>query len=338
MVILKEAEASQVEQVSAEDLALIHQQSRKELKEEEIYTFSVRLCDNQVDRDFDRFTKGTLEELSALFVGKSGIFDHSWTAKGQACRIYKTEVVEESPVDEMGYGEGSYFLKAFVYMIRTASNEDLIAEIEAGIKKEVSVGCAVSQSLCSICGEDIGRCSHNKGETYDQGLCYSELIGATDAYEFSFVAVPAQQKAGVMKQMQVVDLTQGEGALPPGVDLKNFDLLGLLASTFSGGCLSTEQEEELVTLKGQLQTLQEQAKIGRNCLEALQKEVTRLGCLSHVSISNETMEKLVKKLDSEELSTLKTAFEEKAAEKIPLKTQLRYGGESATVSDGAFMI
>lgn len=331
MQILKEATGGQAETLTPEDLALIHQQSRKELTAEELYTFSVRLCDNEVDRDFDRFTKATLEELAVLFVGKSGIFDHSWTAKGQACRVYRTEVVEETGEDLLGYGEGSYYLKGYVYMIRTESNGDLIAEIEAGIKKEVSVGCAVRESICSICGESIEVCSHNKGETYQEGLCYSELVGATDAYEFSFVAVPAQQKAGVMKGLQPEGFCDME-------ELKNFDLIGAISSALGLGGGNPEKMEEITRLKGQIQVLQEQAKMGRSCLEELQKEVTRLGCLSHKSIPNDTMEKLVGKLDGEELSVLKNAFGERVAEKMPLQTQLTYGEESRSVSDGAFII
>ena len=60
--------------------------------------FDVHLCDNEIDRDGERFPRATLEELAELFVGKSGIFDHEWTAKGQAARIYRTEIVEEEGV------------------------------------------------------------------------------------------------------------------------------------------------------------------------------------------------------------------------------------------------
>ena len=36
------------------------------------------------------------------------------------------------------------------------NREKLIADIEGGIKKEVSVGCAMGQARCSICGEPYG--------------------------------------------------------------------------------------------------------------------------------------------------------------------------------------
>ena len=84
-------------------------------------------------------------------------------------------------------------------MVRTAGAETLIAEIEGGIKKEVSVGCAVERRVCSICGGDPEACGHQKGERYGGQLCFASLEGASDAYEFSFVAVPAQPMAGVVK-------------------------------------------------------------------------------------------------------------------------------------------
>ena len=40
---------------------------------------------------------------------------------------------------------------------------------------------------------------HEKGQEYDGKLCYADLNNPKDAYEFSFVAVPAQRGAGVTK-------------------------------------------------------------------------------------------------------------------------------------------
>lgn len=181
-----------------EELAYINQFSKTELTEEQVYVFSVRLCDNEVDRDFERFDTTALERLGELFVGKSGIFDHQWSAKGQTARIYRTEVVrEESMVTAAG--DGYCWLKGWAYLLRTEKNQDLIAEIEGGIKKEVSVGCSMGRSVCSICGAENGACSHIRGETYDGRLCFTELRDPQDAYEWSFVAVPAQRNAGVLK-------------------------------------------------------------------------------------------------------------------------------------------
>ena len=188
--------------VTGEDLAAINALARSELTEDQIYTFAVRLCDNEVDRDFERFPRASLEILAKLFVGKSGIFDHVWSAKGQTARLYRTEVVEE-PGQTTTAGDPAYWLKGYAYMVRTEANQDLITEIEGGIKKEISVGCAVNRSTCSICGSAAGSCGHRRGQTYDGQLCFFNLEEPADAYEWSFVAVPAQRKAGVVKTMHL---------------------------------------------------------------------------------------------------------------------------------------
>jgi hypothetical protein len=197
MDISKEAVVKGVGQADEADLNEINALSRRALKVEEDYTFAVRLCDNEIDRDLERFDEGTLEELGKLFVGVSGVFDHQWSARGQAARIYRTQVVREASLTSDG--RPYCWLKGWAYMMRTAENETLIAEIDGGIKREVSVGCSVEQVVCSLCGQELDVCAHEKGGEYDGKVCHGILKGAKDAYEWSFVAVPAQRKAGVVK-------------------------------------------------------------------------------------------------------------------------------------------
>ena len=198
MEISKDAVVKAIGTPEGEDLSLINRLARRELAAEEVYTFAVRLCDNDIDRDFERFDDGALDALAELFLGVSGVFDHQWSAKGQTARIYRTEVVTGGDVVTSD-GRPYKFLKGWAYMMRTGENADLIAEIDGGIKREVSVGCAVDRVLCSVCGEPLEDCPHEKGQEYDGQMCCGILTGATDAYEWSFVAVPAQRKAGVIK-------------------------------------------------------------------------------------------------------------------------------------------
>ena len=186
--------------ISSEELALIGKFARKELKQEEIYTFSLILCDNEIDRDNEKFTIPALKTLAELFVGKTGIFDHNMSGKDQTARIYSTEFVTDETV-KTSDGEPYSCVKAKAYMVRTEKNRDLIAEIDAGIKKETSVGCSVKKISCSVCGKNIREegCAHKKGRVYGGKLCSYLLEDPADAYEWSFVAVPAQKNAGVIK-------------------------------------------------------------------------------------------------------------------------------------------
>ena len=180
-----------------ETLDKINKFTRRPLREEEIYAFPVTLCDNDIDRDNERFSDEALLTLSKLFVGKTGIFDHNPTGDNQTARIYDAEVVIDP--GKLTKDNRIYkYLRAEAYMVRTDKNADLIAEIDAGIKKEVSVSCSASKNICSVCGCDrrITQCEHHKG----QDGCHVILDDITDAYEWSFVAVPAQINAGVTKK------------------------------------------------------------------------------------------------------------------------------------------
>lgn len=201
--LIYKAAALAPQEVTEDELKLINKYALEPLDASEVFTFSAVLCDNELDRTFEHFTIKALHDLQKLFVGKTVIKDHFPSADNQVARIYATELVETGKF--LSSGEPYTQLKARIYMVRTESNKDLIAEIKAGIKKEGSVGCRVTSSICSICGTDNTKtyCRHYPGRSYEKEggatTCTFKLDGATDAYEFSLVAVPAQRKAGVSK-------------------------------------------------------------------------------------------------------------------------------------------
>ena len=178
-------------------LDMINTFTRRPLTEEEVYVFPVILCDNEVDRDGERFSDEALEKLCRLFVGRTGIFDHKPDAGNQNARIFHTELVSDQERITKA-GEPYKYLKAQAYMVRTDENRNLIAEIDGGIKKEVSISCTAAERKCSVCGGE--SCAHIRGKYYGGKLCHTVLGGITDAYEWSFVAVPAQVNAGVTKR------------------------------------------------------------------------------------------------------------------------------------------
>ena len=291
--------------VDREDMALINRLAKTELTPEQVYTFAVRLCDNEVDRDWERFDEAGLEALSALFVGKSGIFDHHWSAQEQTARLYRTEVCRESGTTAAG--DGIRYLKGYAYMLRSEKNRDLIEEIEAGIKKEVSVGCSVARRVCSVCGEE--RCGHQGGREYDGKLCFFTLQDPTDAYEWSFVAVPAQRKAGVIKSFR-----QEPRAL----------------KRLAAG--RPECLEELAELE-------REAEMGRSYMRALRGELKRLAGLAEESLNLQLFAKSVDRMEEDELLELTRVFRQRLDGKHPLATQLHARpGAARAEEDGAFLI
>jgi hypothetical protein len=201
--MIQKAASLSIQDVTDEELKAINRYTLEPLKAEDVFTFKAVLCDNEVDRQHDQFTQKALQDMQKLYLGKTVIKDHRRSTDGQVARIYATELVQGSKT--LKSGEIYTQLVAHCYMVRTASNEDLIAEIKGGIKKEGSVGFAPSGSICSICGTDNVKsyCRHWPGKEYDKeggkSVCTFKLTGVRDAYEFSLVAVPAQRAAGVSK-------------------------------------------------------------------------------------------------------------------------------------------
>lgn len=210
MEILYKSARLEAQEVGERELALINAQALRELSAEEVFTFRLAACNDQVDRDGERFTAETLTELAELYVGRPVLRDHKWSAETQTARVYDAEVVENGGVSQ---------LVLSCYMVRTASAADTIAAIEGGILRECSVGCAVRDVVCSICGANQRNtlCSHWPGREYDGELCVMELRGAADAYEVSLVAVPAQPGAGVAKAKRYGGADEGTPA-PEGAD------------------------------------------------------------------------------------------------------------------------
>lgn len=293
MDIKKGTEISGGGQPTAVQLEAINTLAKARLNGEQIYVFSVKLCDDQVDRDFERFDTAALPGLAKLFIGKTGIIDHSWSADRQIARIFETQVVKEN---------GISFIKAWAYIRRGGSNDEIIADIEAGIKKEVSVGCAMGRAVCSVCGSEYGTCGHRKGEVYDGQACCAILQEPVDAYEFSFVAVPAQREAGVLKGF----VRKAE--------------LKALAEEFGA------QQE--------YRQLCKQAELGRRYEKQLQDDIVRLGLTLELGVEEPVLRSLARTAAAEDLLALKTALEARVNELLPVTCQLMGKRESAELESG----
>lgn len=311
------------DKISDEELALINKYTRRNLTSDEVYVFSVVLCDNDIDRDGERFTVESLFTLEKLFVGKTGIFDHNPSARNQTARIFAC-AVEAVEGRQTATGDEYFRLRARAYMPRSESNKDVILALDSGIIKEVSVGCAVEEVLCSICGEKTDTCPHRKGEKYGSKICCGELINPYDAYEWSFVAVPAQKDAGVTKSASVY-----------GKEMNMENILKMLELKKSFMLTDSDCEK----LAGYIDNLKQSAKEGVYYRDSLTGEVLRLSAVVQPDISRETMECIAKSMTVAQLKEFKTAFEKKKSESVVPTPQLYNDkNKNSTVSNGQFRI
>lgn len=291
------------------DLEKIKEFTQTDIDENELFIFSVILCNNDIDRDFEKFSINSLNELKTLFVGKTGIKDHSMKASDQMARIFDTSVEKISNRKTLD-GEPFYVLKAKAYMVKNKENESLIKEIEAGIKKEVSISCAMEKNVCSICGKNkrYERCNHINGKKYDNKLCFSVLSNAKDAYEWSFVAVPAQREAGVTKSF-------------------NFEK-GKIDMNEITKCLKSENDEVVISKKdaqnlySYIEDIEESAKLGEEYKKSLYKELIKLCTKAFPELDIKTFKSVASIMTTKELLAFKDAFERSQALKNMPSPQL----------------
>jgi hypothetical protein len=246
----------------------------------------------------ERFDTAALPALAKMFIGKTGIVDHKWSTDAQVARIFAAEVVKE---------EGVSYIKAWAYIRRGGHADEVIADIEAGIKKEVSVGCAMGRSVCSICGADYGVCGHVKGEDYDGMVCCAIHKEPMDAYEFSFVAVPAQRAAGVLKGM--------------------------------GGRRATLKElAEEFGVQSEYRTLFKQAQLGKKYKQELCDSVVRL-CLSlELGVEEPVLRSVMGKVSADELMKMKSALQSRMEELYPVQCQLPGVSQNREIVESGFLI
>lgn len=317
MEIRKSGAAETVRGSAPDDAALekIGRYTRRAFRPEELYVFPVALCDNEVDRDGERFTVGALERLAELFPGKTGVFDHDAKARNQAARIYDCRV-ERDGARRTACGEPYARLVAQAYLPRTGANRDLITELESGIKKEVSVGCAVRSVTCSVCGADLrgGPCVHERGKTYGGKLCCAVLDDPADAYEWSFVAVPAQREAGVLKSFG------GSAA----------EIEKALRETPGGAVLTREQKTALLAA---LDRLEKEARGGREYRAALRGDFLRYGALAQPGIPAESLLRAADALGTRDLKAWGAEFRRQAEKTVPAGPQLARRGKTGSTEN-----
>ena len=294
------------------DMALINQYSKRQLSRGEVYIFSLVLCDNEIDRDFEQFSPASLKALAEMFKGKSGIFDHNPRAEYQSARIFDASVIEHKD-KRNSVGETYFTLTAKAYIPLNEKSRSLIEEIETGIKKEVSISCSVSEKICSLCGGDTrsSRCRHTPGEIYDGKQCYGILENPTDAYEWSFVAVPAQPAAGVIKAFK--DKNDKEVKV---------ELSQIKEKIFSAKENLTLSQEETDALRKELRRLEELSRWGEEYKSALTEDTVKLCAVTVPELSPSSVRSICAFMEPEELKKFKGAFEARAKRETPLSPQL----------------
>ena len=168
----------------------------------------------------------------------------------------------------------------------------------------------MGKATCSICGTQKRAlsCEHRPGTRYGERLCHLILEDPVDAYEWSFVAVPAQREAGVTKAFFKTPRKDG------GVSAR-------LMHAEKGIQLSAGEVQSLKQTLSALETAKAEAQLYRGRLlheieGALLRALPRVNCKAFLAACSG--------MDTEALQELETTLKAQAAADLPPVVQLRH--------------
>lgn len=233
---------------SGEQLAKINEFTQSTKSAEDVICFSTLSCNDQLDRDLDRFTAECVEDFAKLpepysSVGKGYMVSHDYTK------------LPVGTVFEVGTEniEGVKHLTNSVFMPNTEQYKNFIENIDFGIYRFVSVGVMLDDSACTVCSSPmVGNywtfClenGHEKGLWYDPNsdekdswgwaepvaegtkgavLCTRDLFTPKDFYELSQVFLGAQYGAQLERSAVGKGIVKG---LTKGMAKSKVPMLGI---------------------------------------------------------------------------------------------------------------
>lgn len=191
--------------ITGEQLAAINSYTLSPLKGEALYVRKMRLAHNAVDRDKERFSEGLLKRFAETLPGKSLLLGHQWGPPGKG--LFFDAVIEEMSLQEAKAVTGEdlvlpetmdrvKFLVSFFYMVKKPEIDGMIADIEGGVLRHVSIAFNAEKR------EPV--------KDKDGNVLYHEYRGKGEALEGSIVWLGAQPGAAITKGASPVNI-QGEG-------------------------------------------------------------------------------------------------------------------------------
>lgn len=194
--------------------------TRRAYKPEEVYTFSVVLCDNEVDRDGECFTKETLEELAKLFVGKTGILDHEPTSKNQTARVFDAADAYEFSFVAVPAQRAAGVVKKFSPRFEESEKKKEVKTVYDIVKK-----LAGGEDSVTVAKEELNMLKTELKALFDRAECGDRYRAALceRIYKLSAVAQPEFKRGlteAITKSLGIAELEEMAAALAKAAERK----------------------------------------------------------------------------------------------------------------------
>lgn len=165
---------------------------------EQLYVRKMRLAHNAIDRDEERFSDDILKDFANTLPGKSLLIGHQWGPPGKG--LFYKAWIETKSIEEANEETGGKlilpkgvdkvkFLMTEFYTVKTDSKIELLADIDAGIIRHVSIGFDADK-IVEVVDEKTGV------------TLYHEYKSPGEAFEGSLVWLGAQPGTTITKTLK----------------------------------------------------------------------------------------------------------------------------------------
>lgn len=187
-------------EITAEQLAKINGYARVELSGDTVYVRKFLLAHNAIDRDRERFSEALLDDFARTLPGKGLLWGHQWGPPGKG--LFFDASTEEMTAEQFkaltdetpNLPEGINMVKVlwgWAYLLKIAENEGVIANLDGGVYRHVSIGFKA---------ENYSHVTDQHGN-----IVFDEYQPKGEALEGSLVWLGAQPGATAQKALDIDD-------------------------------------------------------------------------------------------------------------------------------------
>ncbi len=190
---------------------------------EDVCIRSMYIVSDQVNSYGGRFPAAEHDRLSGLLVDSPVMVGHRKDALPIGRNFHATTVERK----------GRPWVRSYFYWPKSAAGAESLREnIDTGVYKECSIGFTYLLPECSVCGEDIRRCSHNLFQEYQvdgkSENCHFNYRQIERVLETSLVYRGATPDTAISNELKVTEETAREVGAAPSAALPMLADLGSL--------------------------------------------------------------------------------------------------------------
>jgi len=325
-------------------LAKINTFTKRTFTADELYIGQMRLANNCIDRDNERFSEFTLKGFVDTAIRKSVLLDHSRSVKSAIGKFFDCEL-EKMPLSqaiaetgaELKLPEGMsevQFMSPWFYIPKKGIEETDLVKLEAGIFDFASIGFKTKWPV---------PVNDGKGN-----ILFYEYQGAGETREGSLVYLGAQHGASVKSADKDPNNKQEHEEGDESMKIILAGLGALLGKSFGDG--TSEQtlldeiknaisgkDAKITSLEDEIKTLKPLAEDGKGYREQLVNDTVKFMTITEeIKTDEETQKKESAFLAGLPLDRLKSMKEKaEAAARVKVPSHSEFKGKETTDADPA---